>query len=137
MPALANIIELVKSLHAAYQARTGYQIAFNMVREREWHDWLRWNDYAWTETELARVIGYLRRKIGKGDRNEGALKFSNLIGRPDVFEEDLNLALEEAKKGPLPTAQRPRRAEPELKPVSSPEEVDASYWKTLTRKTDA
>lgn len=102
-----NLPQLVKALHAAYEARTGYKIALNMMRERQWVEWLKWSDYAWTETELARVIGYLRRKIAKGDRNEGALKFGNLIGQPDHFEEDLNLAVEEASKSPF----KPRRAE--------------------------
>lgn len=102
-----NLPQLIRTLHAAYEARTGYKIALNMMRERQWAEWLRWGDYKWTETELARVIGYLRRKIAKGDRNDGALKFGNLIGQPDHFEEDLNLALEEAAKSPF----KPRRAE--------------------------
>ena len=96
-----NLPQLVKALHAAYEARTGYTITLNMMRERQWVEWLKWSDYAWTETELARVIGYLRRKIAKGDRNDGALKFGNLIGQPDHFEEDLALAVEEAAKSPF------------------------------------
>jgi hypothetical protein len=107
MPMPPNLPQLVKALHAAYEARTGYKIALNIVRERSWYEWLKWSDFAWTETELARVIGYLRRKIGKGERNEGALKFSNLIEQPDRFEEDLNLAVEEAAKSPF----KPRRSE--------------------------
>lgn len=102
-----NLPQLVKALHAAYEARTGYTITLNMMRERQWVEWLKWADYAWTETELARVIGYLRRKIAKGDRNDGALKFGNLIGQPDHFEEDLALAVEEAAKSPF----KPRRSE--------------------------
>lgn len=102
-----NLPQLVKALHAAYEARTGYKLVLNMMRERQWREWLMWSDYAWGETELARVIGYLRRKIAKGDRNDGALKFGNLIGQPDHFEEDLNLAVEEAAKSPF----KPRRPE--------------------------
>jgi len=120
MPMPPNLPQLVKALHAAYEARTGYKIALNMMRERMWVEWLKWADYAWTETELARVIGYLRRKIAKGDRNDGALKFDNLIGQPDHFEEDLALAVEESKKTFIPT-----RARPVLGPMPEPASEDA------------
>lgn len=93
-----NAPEIVKKLHAAYEARTGYQIRLNMHRERMLADWCSWSDWTWTETDLAIVIFYLRAKVAKGERNEGSLKFENLIGSPDRFEEDLNLA-KEARKG--------------------------------------
>jgi hypothetical protein len=114
-----NVPQLVKALHATYEARTGYKLALNMVRERAWYDWLKWSEFTWTETELARVIGYLRRKIGKGERNDGALKFSNLIEQPDRFEEDLNLALEESKNTFAGRA-RPQAA---AKPAAEAEEA--------------
>ena len=107
MPAPSNLPQLIKELHAAYEGRTTYTVALNMMRERQWADWLVWSNYSWTVDDLARVIGYLRRKIGKGDRNEGALKFGNLIGQPDHFEEDLNLAREEAAKSPFKPRPRP------------------------------
>lgn len=107
MPLPSNLPQLVKDLHAQYEARTGYTVALNMMRERQWVEWLVWSNYTWTADDLARVIGYLRRKIAKGERNDGALKFGNLIGQPDHFEEDLNLAREEAAKSPF----KPRRPE--------------------------
>lgn len=97
----ANAMQLVKELHAFYVARTGYEIAYNMARENVWRDWCAFGNWAWTCEDLARVIGYLRTKIRKGERNEGALKFANLIGRPDNFEEDLNLAKEAARQSPF------------------------------------
>lgn len=93
-----NAIKIVKELHAHYVARTGYDIAYNIARENTWREWCQWGGWLWTCDDLTRVIGYLRKKISRGERNEGALKFQNLIGRPDNFEEDLNLAREEAKK---------------------------------------
>ena len=93
-----NAIQLVKDLHACYVARTGYEIAYNLARENTWREWCQFGGWAWTAEDLARVIGYLRSKIKRGERNEGALKFANLIGRPDNFEEDLNLAREAAKQ---------------------------------------
>jgi len=107
MPRPANVPAFVKALHASYESRTGYSIRWNPLRERMWWDWCEYSDWTWTEAELARVIGYLRSKISKGDRNDGALLFANLIGHPDRFEEDLNLAKEAAKGGfakPRPTA---------------------------------
>jgi hypothetical protein len=68
-----------------------------MHRETQWAEWCRWSEWEWTELDLSRVIGYLRAEIKKGDRNQGALKFDNLIGQPHKFEEDLNLAVEAAK----------------------------------------
>lgn len=94
----ANAMALVRELHGCYVARTGYEIAYNMARENVWRDWCQFGGWAWTCEDLARVIGYLRKKIAKGERNEGALKFANLVGRPDNFEEDLNLAREAAKQ---------------------------------------
>jgi hypothetical protein len=107
MPTPSHLPQLVKDLHAAYEARTTYTVTLNMMRERIWVDWLVWSNYTWTVEDLARVIGYLRRKIAKGDRNEGALKLGNLIGQPDLFEEDLNLAREDASKSPFKPRPRP------------------------------
>lgn len=135
MPLPANLPQLVKDLHAQYEARTGYTVALNMMRERMWVEWLVWSNYTWTAEDLARVIAYLRRKIGKGERNDGALKFGNLIGQPDHFEEDLNLAREEAAKSPFKPKTRPAHLpasrentdEPQAE-VLSPEEA-ARRWK--------
>lgn len=108
---MTNLRPRLEALHAAYQARTGYTIRWNLHRERQWLEWSAWSDHTWGESELARVIGYLRAKIAKGERNEGALKFDNLIGSPDRFEEDLNLALEAAKGSPV-YRPKPRPAQP-------------------------
>lgn len=108
MPIPSDPIAHVKTLHAEYQARTGYTIIFNMYRERQWSEWCRWADWTWTPRELAIVISYLREKINKGERNDGALKFDQLIGLPQKFEEDLNLA-NEARKGNLTFRAKPRQ----------------------------
>lgn len=97
MPRPADVPAFVKALHASYESRTGYKVRWNTLRERQWWDWCEFSDWTWTEKELARVIGYLRAKISKGERNDGALLFRNMIEMPDRFEEDLNLALEAAK----------------------------------------
>ena len=109
MPKPADIPAFIRSLHASYESRTGYSIRYNDHRQRQWWEWCEWSSWEWTDRELAIVIGYLRSKIAKGDRNEGALKFENLIGSPDRFEEDLNLANEARKGAP---SWRPKTAAP-------------------------
>lgn len=111
----------VKTLHASYESRTGYTIRWNGHRERQWSDWCRWADWEWGDAELARVIGYLRTQINAGKRNEGSLKFENLIGQPDRFEEDLNLAKEASKGSRIYRPKPPSQQQPvkdELPPVS-------------------
>lgn len=120
-----NMRDRLQALHASYQARTGYTIRWNMHRERQWCEWSAWSEHTWGETELARVISYLRAKIAKGERNDGALKFDNLIGQPDKFEEDLNLALEAAKGAahfrPKPKPAQPAPTTPEAAPFTGKE----------------
>lgn len=134
MPKPADIPSFIGRLHKAYEARTGYTIRYNLHRENQWYEWCKWADWEWTETDLARVIGYLRANIRTGKRNDGALKFDNLIGRPDSFEEDLNLAKEAARSGPT------QRQSPQSKSHQRPESVaadggdiiaDSSFFKSL------
>lgn len=131
MPKPADPIAHVKMLHAEYEARTGYTIRWNMHRERQWGNWCAWADWEWGTLELARVIAYLRNRIASRDRNDGALKFDNLIGRPDCFEEDLNLAKEAAKSGPTHNP-RPGKAAP---PAPATNEVARPEdWKNLFQR---
>lgn len=126
-----NAMQLVRDLHAFYVERTRYQIAYNMARENSWREWCTLGNWEWTCDDLSCVIGYLRKKIARGERNEGALKFSNLIGRPDNFEEDLNLAREEARKvfgGRRPSAAKPDAEADEVAPKLDPSEA-AKLWK--------
>jgi hypothetical protein len=91
----------IPALHAAYCRLTGQQIGLNMARENTWFEWLRWRrERPFTVADLAAVIKHLQTGIKKGDRNPGSLKFSNLIGNPDYFEEDLGLALATARPKP-------------------------------------
>lgn len=130
------------ALHKAFIARTGYQIRYNTHRERQWYDWCKWSDWEWTERELAIVIHYLRAKIAKSERNDGALKLENLIGNPDRFEEDLNLALE-ARKGTPTFRQKPTsKAAPQREglvnsfgePVESGEQAVANFLQLLKER---
>lgn len=136
MPKPADIPSFIRSLHKSYEARTGYTIRYNMHRENQWYDWCKWADWDWSEADLARVIGYLRGKIRTGQRNDGALKFDNLIGRPDAFEEDLNLAKEAAQSSPLrrPGTQVTSHRRPDDVAADGGEIIaDSSFFKALLR----
>src|SRR6185369_10990203 len=79
-------LEKIKRLHAAYCALTGMQVALDMVREGTWFEFCR---KGFTEDDLRAVVRSIRAGIADGKRNPGALKFSNLVGQLDFFEEDL------------------------------------------------
>jgi len=99
----------IEQLHELYQNLTGHQLFLNMSREMEWFAWLKWRRPPFTADDLRLVVTLIRRGIKEQKRNEGALKFSNLIGMPDRFEEDLALA--RALNRPKP---------PAVKTVSTP-----------------
>lgn len=112
-----TIPDQIKQLHRLYCERTGFEIGLNFVRERQWYEWLQWRPgKPFDAQDLARVIGFIRQGIHKGERNEGALKFTNLIGNPDRFEEDLGLAVKSIKPaGPAKTVSTYKPL-PEVKP---------------------
>ena len=97
-PPPEDMLAILRGLHDAYCARTGFDLRLNMARELSWQRWLAFSGFTWRVPDLARVIGYLRSEIKKGTRNAGALKFSNLIEQPDRFEEDHALATAAAKE---------------------------------------
>lgn len=123
----------VKALHAAYEARTGFTIVLNYQRLTMWYSWCEWSGWTWGEADLARVIAYLRAKIQVNERREGALKFFNLIGHPDTFEEDLQLAKEAAKASQV---YRPRKPSPrpDLAPAPDDRITAEDFLKSLNQK---
>jgi hypothetical protein len=97
------IPESIANLHTAFVRLTGQDIALSMFREGQWATWLGFRREApFTIADLAEVVSYLRREIRAGNRRAGALKFSNLIGNPDYFEEDLSLARSISRVRPAP-----------------------------------
>lgn len=78
--------QTIQRLHALYCQLTELRIPLDMYRERIWFEWMR---RGLDEQALRDVVAHIRRGIREQRRNPGALKFSNLIGNPDFFEEDL------------------------------------------------
>ena len=81
----ADQIIRIKKLHQLYVDLTGLRLSLDSAREHTWWDWLQ---RGLTEDDLRRVVRMIRAGIKDGSRNPGALKFHNLIGQPDYFEED-------------------------------------------------
>jgi hypothetical protein len=84
----------INTLHADYQRLARLPLRLDMHREAVWFEWGR---RGFTADDLRCVITYLRGEIRAGRRHPAALKFSNLIGQPDYFEEDLALARAQAR----------------------------------------
>lgn len=90
----------IHKLHALYIALTGLDVRLDMARENDWVIWLRMGG---DEAGLPIVIAHIRRGIKENKRNHGALKFRNLIGQPDYYEEDLAEAKAMARNAHHPT----------------------------------
>ena len=85
----------ISDLHYEYRRLTGFDLKLDFYRERVWWEWCqKGNDVE----ELCMVVNYLKDKIKKGERNPGSLRFHNLIGNVDFFEEDLSPARAHARK---------------------------------------
>ena len=94
----------IVELHRAYVNLTGLDVALNMDRERTWFDWLNYRrDEPFTAADLKLVIDFLRRGIREEKRNAGCLRFRNLVGMPDDFDEERAAARKAAH-----TATKPR-----------------------------
>lgn len=96
----AETIHKIQALHALYVQLTGQPITLRMDRERIWFDWLAFRQPEFAADDLRTVVHHLKAGIKEQKRNPGALKFSNIIGQPDYFEEDLALATATARPRP-------------------------------------
>lgn len=83
---------MIPQLHALYQQLTGHTLRLDYSREQQWVLWLTFAG-ADPAQALRTVVAHLQRGIREGTRNPGSLKFRNLIGQADYFEEDLAEAL--------------------------------------------
>lgn len=95
-----NFLKLIPELHRVYVEQIGQPISLNSGREMTWLAWLQFRKEPapFCEADLRLVIAHIWRGIKDKTRNEGALRFSNLIGMPDYFEEQLAMALQGGRK---------------------------------------
>lgn len=81
-----NALEQIGILHQAYCDITGMELRCEYSRMSAWQEFIR---RGFTVDDIRIVVHEIRRAIPSGARNEGALKFRNLIVNIDGFEEDL------------------------------------------------
>ena len=77
-------IQEIHSLYCSLSNQSGLPLRFD--RQRWWNEWLQ---CGFSKEDLKLVVRYLRQGIHSGKRNQGCLKFSNLICQVDRFEEEL------------------------------------------------
>lgn len=78
----------IAALHARYVELSGMDVRLTQAFATMW--W-QWSSEGYTIDDLDRVLRFLRRKIARGDRQQGALRLSNILD-PVRFEEDLAFA---------------------------------------------
>lgn len=100
-----------------YNQITGFELRHGVFDHRE-TAWLAFIRTGFTVEDLAFVLRWLQTKIQAGTRNPGCLKFSNLIMRPDAFEEELALAKAE-KRNMRPPQTPKQKALEQLRPTVS------------------
>lgn len=95
-----NSVARITAAHQQYCRLTNFNIPQRPENERAWLEYLRTH----TIEELALVVRYLKSQVKHEKRNEGCLKFSNLVANLSRFEEDLAMANAWARNGrPVPT----------------------------------
>jgi len=113
--------EVIETLHGLYCRQTGQTVRLSMDRIFIWEVWLA---RGFTKEDLFDLVRHLRSEIQQARRNPGCLKFSNLIGHPDTFEEDL--ALLRAHQRPKAPPSRTIRSGATERIVSDPNTRDTS-----------
>lgn len=128
----------IEAYHAMYCLSTGQEIRLDAFdRERVWYEFIK---FGFTVEDVGYVGRFLVRAVEKGDRNPGCLRFKNLIERPDMFEEELQLVRAQMRNFKPPRTEkekviqafRPIVAEPIHTPstaVPSKEVVEAAMRK--------
>lgn len=94
--------QTIKEYQDTYTSITGMGLQTRGLFDHRTQFWWRFSQ-AFTLDDLAFVLRHLLSKIRKGERNIGCLRFSNLIERPELFEEELGMARAEARNKRPPT----------------------------------
>lgn len=100
-----NTPELQKKIDAyadAYAKITGFRLNVRGIFCDRVTFWYQFIQAGFSIEDMEFVLRHLMAKVRKGDRNIGCLRFSNLIERPDRFEEELGLAHAEKRNAVKP-----------------------------------
>lgn len=100
---MSDINSEIAHLHAVWNAATGQALRMGICdyeREFGYHQFIK---AGFTAQDISTVVNYLHREIAKGNRLNGALRWSNCIGNLVRFDEDLQMA-KAAARIPKPSA---------------------------------
>ena len=112
---------LVRDYHAAFCGTTGINLRIGIGEYNREAAWFRIIQAGFTLDDVQLVSRHLMRKVKEGTRNIGAVRFSNLIERPDVFEEELGMAraeLRNSKSQPTAKQRVLQQARPTIVPMT-------------------
>lgn len=110
---------LVWKMHGAYCETVNFRITPTLERQRELEALI---SRGVTLKDFKLVLHSLGLKIDKGERNQGALRWSNLIWDASRFEEELAMAKAEQRNRPTPPSIKDKWVQKPLdtaKPVSA------------------
>lgn len=96
---------IIDQFHEAYSKATLFRLPLNSDR-RYW--WEKLEARGVTLSDLKLVIRYLQFQIAKGERHDGCLRFSNLVGWSNRFDEELELAKAWERNRPPPRTVKDR-----------------------------
>lgn len=92
---MKDITPQASKLMDIYNAVTGYNLPLTMQRIFSWDAWMA---KGYTGDDLCLVIRHIQFGIRKGTRQEGGLRFSNLIQDTERFGEELGMARAETRQ---------------------------------------
>jgi hypothetical protein len=123
----------VEAIHAAYCKATGNDprdLPLNLQREMLIGYWITYGKGSrgepWGVQDLLYVIGHIKRGIASQSRQPGALRFNNLFGQLDRFEEDLAECMKRIRRVPASGGSAPVRRQADATPSG---EVDGKAIK--------
>ena len=122
----------IEQFHAAYCAATGQEIRLDAFdRERVWYEFLA---FGFSIEDVGLVGRFLVRAVEKGDRNPGCLRFKNLIERPDMFEEELQLVRAAMRNFKAPPSEKEKTIRAFRPVTSEPVPMTARPAKEIVQK---
>lgn len=91
-PPSSDVPQNIRDFHLLYQQLTQSELTLDFCRIDMWRTFIGYRKPPFTHDDLRLVVKRLNHQIKFQKRNPGSLKFRNIIGNPDYFEEDLSEA---------------------------------------------
>lgn len=119
----------IARIHSVFCAATGVELRLGIGEYNRQQAWFQFLKAGFNEHDVLLVCNSLKRKIAKGERLPGALRFRNLIEQLPDFEEELGMARAEQKNmkpKPTPRERVLEQARPTIVPMRPEDAQDTS-----------